>query len=559
MSEADSRELEIGEELAPHTPAQILAIYEGKLAIRRRLADIDPTNPQWRCDEAGILATIGIECQNAGLSERAIRAFQEGCAILRELAARDPRNSNLQRHLSTSLAELAKAKLDIGDFEGALTTQEERLLLDRKLRKRGMGLAQQLAAAENLASVGDLRLNTGNHEGALEAYEELVPIERQLVRSDPHNTCLRWNLSRSLDRLGDLRLADDNATAALSAYEESLSLRHGLIELDSTDASLREEVCWNLKKIGDLKRKAGDNDGAHWLYEERLRLTRRLSEANPEDDQWHLKMSVSLEDVAAMRLSSGDRDAALQHYSESLVTRRQLATVGQPDFDQLRDLCLTLEATASLSDEGTALSLYEESLRLRRQLTEAQRFDIDLTKERLNTVERIADLRFTSGDNAGALVAYDEMLSLHRDEHSEPDDMQRQKNVWSDLNKIADLKLRVGDIDGALTASEESLTVSKNVLRLEKAGSEWSSQKPWHHKLNIGAIIQNLSNSERRKEQAEGDLALSLDRLCGVKFKAGDISGALAAYEELIQHEYNITAQATPKRRNLQSAFRVLR
>ena len=57
MSEADSRELEIGEELAPHTPAQILAIYEGKLAIRRRLADIDPTNPQWRCDEAGILDT----------------------------------------------------------------------------------------------------------------------------------------------------------------------------------------------------------------------------------------------------------------------------------------------------------------------------------------------------------------------------------------------------------------------------------------------------------------------------------------------------------------------
>ena len=136
-----------------------------------------------------------------------------------------------------------------------LPTQEERLLLDRKLRKRGMSLAQQLTAAENLASVGDLRLNTGNHEGALEAYEELVPIERQLVRSDPHNTCLQWNLSRSLDRLGDLRLADDNANAALSAYEESLSLRHGLIELDSTDASLREEVCWNLKKIGDLKRK----------------------------------------------------------------------------------------------------------------------------------------------------------------------------------------------------------------------------------------------------------------------------------------------------------------
>jgi hypothetical protein len=36
---------------------------------------------------------------------------------------------------------------------------------------------------------------------------------------------------------------------------------------------------------------------------------------------------------------------------------------------------------------------------------------------------------------------------------------------------------------------------------------------------------------------------LSLDRLCGFKFKAGDISGALATYEELIQREYNNTPQ----------------
>jgi hypothetical protein len=70
MSEADQREVKIGEELAPHTTAQILAIYENKLATRRRLAHIDPTNPQWRCDEAGILTTIGIESRNAGLSEQ---------------------------------------------------------------------------------------------------------------------------------------------------------------------------------------------------------------------------------------------------------------------------------------------------------------------------------------------------------------------------------------------------------------------------------------------------------------------------------------------------------
>jgi len=538
MSEADQREVATRAELASHTAAQMLAIYEDKLATRRRLAHIDPTNSQWRCDEAGILTTIGIESRKVGWSEQAIRAFQESCIILRELADRDPRNSTLHQHLSTNLGELAKARLDVGDFEGALANQEECLLINRKLRKRSSSLAQQLAAAENLASVGDLRLDAGNNEGALQAYAELVPIERQLVRSDPHNTCLQWNLSGSLDRLGDLRLARDDATAALSAYEESLSIRHGLTELDATDAALREEVCWNLKKIGDLKRKAGDNEGALWVYEERLRLARRLS-ASTENDQWQLTLSVCLEDTAAVRLSCGDRDAALRDYSESLVTRRQLNTVSQPDADRLRDLCLTLEATASLSDEGTALALYEDSLNFRRQLAESQGLDRNRTKEHLRTIEKIADLRCARGDNVGTLAAYDEMLSLHRDEQSEPDDTERQRNVWSDLNKIADLKLCVGDVDGALTASEESVAISKNLLQLERAASEWSpvSVKAWHDTLNIGSMIRNLTKSEVRKERTERDLALSLDRLCGVKLKAGDISGALDTYEELIENE----------------------
>jgi len=98
---------------------------------------------------------------------------------------------------------------------------------------------------------------------------------------------------------------------------------------------------------------------------------------------------------------------------------------------------------------------------------------------------------------------------------------------------------KAGDVDGALTASEESVVISRNVLQREETASEWSpvSRKAWHDKLNIGALVRNLSNSEGRREQAERDLASSLDRLCGVKLKAGDISGALSTYEELIQHE----------------------
>ena len=288
-----------------------------------------------------------------------------------------------------------------------------------------------------------------------------------------------------------------------------------------------------------LKLRAGDNEGALWVYEERLRLTRRLSASHPEDDQWRLTLSICLEDAAAARLNCGDRAVALRDYSQSLAIRRRLNTVSEPDVDCLRDLCQTLEATADLSDERTALALYEESFNLRRQLAETQGLDPNQTKEYLRTLQQIADLRCTRGDITGALAAYDEILSLHRAEQFEPDDMERQRNVWTDLNKITDLRLCAGDVDGALTASEESLAISKNLLQREVAASEWSpvSLQAWHETVNISAMIQTLSNYEVRKQHAERDLAFSLDRLCGVKLKAGDISGALDTYEELIENQ----------------------
>ena len=117
------------------------------------------------------------------------------CAILRELADRNPRNRELQRHLSIGLGRLARTKWETGDFDGALADQEELLALSRKLRSRRSSRADRIADAETLASVADLRFEVGDNEGALVAYEELLPIERELRQTcDPSDARLQWNL-----------------------------------------------------------------------------------------------------------------------------------------------------------------------------------------------------------------------------------------------------------------------------------------------------------------------------------------------------------------------------
>lgn len=61
--------------------------------------------------------------------------------------------------------------------------------------------------------------------------------------------------------------------------------------------------------------------------------------------------------------------------------------------------------------------------------------------------------------------------------------------------------------------------------------------------LRVGAIIRHLYIHESREEQCDHDLAVSLDRLCGAKVKAGDIPCALAAYEEGLRHEDEVRSR----------------
>ena len=70
-----------------------------------------------------------------------------------------------------NLARLAKARLELGDQQGALANHEECRLIHRKASRHRASYTDQCAVVDNLASVGDLRYEVGDDEGALQAYE----------------------------------------------------------------------------------------------------------------------------------------------------------------------------------------------------------------------------------------------------------------------------------------------------------------------------------------------------------------------------------------------------
>src|SRR5262249_19565111 len=109
-----------------------LAIYEECLAIRRRLAKVDPCNTQWRHDEACLLDQIGNEYRNARMKRQAIAAYEASLAVLRHLAEIDPRNTQRQLDVAISLNKLGDVKLDGVDSWGAITCYQANVAIWRQ-------------------------------------------------------------------------------------------------------------------------------------------------------------------------------------------------------------------------------------------------------------------------------------------------------------------------------------------------------------------------------------------------------------------------------------------
>ena len=237
----------------PTTPGN-LAAYEECLAIRRRLAKVDPRNTQWQHDQALILDQIGNEYRNAGMKRQAIEAYEGSLAVWRHLANIDPQNLQRQLDVAISLNKLGDMKFDGADSFGAITSYERSVAIWRRLCNSDPNDTRwQFNVAETLEKIGDIKFLAGDNKGSLASYEEMLSVDRRLLEIDGSNTEWQWNLSLSLERIGDVKIALGDGISALAAYEESLAIQRALVELDEFKTQWQERVSLTLEKINDLK------------------------------------------------------------------------------------------------------------------------------------------------------------------------------------------------------------------------------------------------------------------------------------------------------------------
>ena len=162
-----------------------LAACRDSLAIRRRLAGLDPTNAQWRHDEACILDHIGNVYRKAGKAQDAIAVYEESVAIWRRLANLARRDRQRQLNVTMSLRKLGDVKLEAADHKGAIAAYEECAFLAARSETDPDNTRWLSSFAETLERIGDLELEGGENNGRSRPTKKCSPLTASWLESMP--------------------------------------------------------------------------------------------------------------------------------------------------------------------------------------------------------------------------------------------------------------------------------------------------------------------------------------------------------------------------------------
>jgi tetratricopeptide (TPR) repeat protein len=228
-----------------------LAAYQQGLAIAKRLADRDPSKAGWQRDLAASHGKIGDVLRAQGQLPDALAAYQQGLAITKRLVDQDPSNAGWQQDLAADYDRVGDVRRTQGNFPEALDTYQQGLDIRRKLADQDPSNAdRQRELSVSYDRVGDILRAQGRLPDALAAYQQGLAIAKRLADQDPSNADWQRDLSVGYDKVADILVAQGKLPEALAAYQQGLAIAKRLADQDPSNAGWRRDLIVAYYRIG---------------------------------------------------------------------------------------------------------------------------------------------------------------------------------------------------------------------------------------------------------------------------------------------------------------------
>jgi CHAT domain-containing protein len=347
-------------------PNKLLAQFCGKVPPAFLLQNINQSRSQYfqlaRKLEATSRNNLGVFYRNAGNYPKALEQQQMGLKIDQEI---DPKDG------ATGLNNFANIAVSTGDYQGAIATFEQSLVISRRNKSDAL-------TGRTLSNLGLVYAAQGDYHKAIATVEAGLKLLRTVGDRVGEAIALD-NLGNQHQQLGDYQQAQDY-------YKQALAL-HKATGSKSGEANVIE----NQAVLADTK---GDYDSGAQLHQQSLGLIRSIGEREKEGG--------ILANQARAAEDQGQYSQALALYNEALTIHR---SIGNKDWESTT-LSNLGGLHRALGKPQIALDYYNQALKLAQGLgdraTEA------------SVLTGIASTHQDLQNYAAAKTALDQSLQLNR-------------------------------------------------------------------------------------------------------------------------------------------------
>lgn len=378
------------------------------------------------------------------------------------------------------------------DFEKAVTSYEQALILQRELKDRR-------GEKETLNKLGVTYYSLGQYDKAISYYEQALAINRELEDSAGEGDILNY--------LGTAYYALDQYDQAIPYYEQALSIWRELKD------RYGEEL--TLNNLGTSYSALGEYDQALSYYEQVLTVRRELKDREGE--------ASTLNDLGNVYYALSQYDQAIPFYEQSLAIYREL----KDRIDEGTVLNNLGQAYEFLNQYDKAIAHYEQVLAIRRELKdrEGEEITLNVLGNAYNTLNQyvraisyyeqalpiVQELKararegiilYHLGNAYDALGQYSRAINYYQQVLEVRRELGDLEGEGDTLNRLGKAYNSLGQYDQAIKYYKQAVTIQHELKDLESEGNTLH---------NLGQTYAFLSQYSQAIEQYEHALILQLE------------------------------------------------
>jgi serine/threonine protein kinase len=278
----------------------------------------------------------------AGSAEQAKQLCDKALAIRRSLAAANPGDPSLQFDLIETMMTVAEMYYQLGDIDGALDLQQQRLSIEDRLAASHNSEDLGYATAQTLIDIGALKIAYDEYGSAVDYERRALTINQALLDANPTSFRIRRRVEISHSWLATALKFDRKFAEAVGEYRKALAIAEQLAAGNPNDTSLQEMLSTVHEDLCKCLAYAGLSSEVRGHCLKAIAINRKLMKS----DKSNLEAS---EDLASSYVTTGLALYLIHSPPEALAFERQADSIFQDAA--VRD-------TDSIEDEtGHALSL----------------------------------------------------------------------------------------------------------------------------------------------------------------------------------------------------------